>query len=322
MSKYVFFNYGEGYQKCIFNAFDNDKETFVFKNFKHPVIKKVFSLYNAWPLNKKIEMPFKNVWFKRIMKDIRVFEEDEVYFLLYESFHLTYSKKFLRYLKKRYPYSKLCYMFSNPVDAYNLNKVKHIEEYLDAIISFNKKDSISNNFLYCPMQPYKVPIYEGDMNKHSDLFFIGADKGRLEILLKVFECLSDKGVNCDFYIVGVPEEKQKYKDRIHYNQRLTYDEVLKKVASTNCVLELLQNSENYISVRTVEAMQYHTKLLTSNCSIKGFSFYNENIIQVFNDVDSIQVDFIKSKAEGNQYPDDKSFCSLYSFKHYLLENVK
>lgn len=322
MGKYVFFNYGDGYQKCIINALDNDKESFVFKNFNNPRIKRLFSLHNAWPLNKKFEMLFKNLWFKRIMKDINVFEGEDVYFLLYESFHLTYSKKFLRYLKKSYPHSRLCYMFSNPVDTYNLYKVKHIKEYLDAIITFNKKDSENNNFLYCPLQPYKVPIYDGDLNEHSDLFFIGTDKGRLETLIKIFEFLSDKDVSCDFYIVGVPEGKQKYKDKIHYNQCLSYDEVLKKVASTNCVLELLQNSENYISVRTIEAMQYHTKLLTSNSSITSFDFYDENIIQVFDDVESIRTDFIKNKTEYNHYPDDKSFCSLDSFKQYLLENVK
>jgi len=320
MSKFVFFNYGEGYQKCIVNALRDDGEAYSFENFKESKLKRAFSLHNAWPVNKKCELPFKRIWFKRVLKGINICEQDEVYFLLYESFHLTYSKVFLRYLKRKYPNSKLCFMFSNPADDYNKTKVKYIEEYLDAIITFNKKDADENNYLFCPIQPYKVPIYDGKMEEHSDLFFIGADKGRLDKLLLIYEHLSREGAKCDFYIVGVPNDKQKYSDKIHYNQRLTYEEVLKKVASTNCVLELLQNEENYISIRTVEAMQYHTKLLTSNNSVKSSSLYNENTIQVFDKVGCIQADFVKSKADENQYPDE-SFCALEPFKEYLVNNV-
>lgn len=320
MSKFVFFNYGEGYQKCIINALKDDDEAYSFENFKDTKLKKMFLLHNAWPINKKIEIPFKRIWFKRMLKGVEICEQDDIYFLLYESFHLTYSRTFLRYLKKKYPNSKLCFMFSNPADKYNKTKVGFIKKYLDAIITFNRKDAIENNYLFCPLQPYKVPIYDGQLEEHSDLFFIGVDKGRLEKLLFIYEHLSSKGVKCDFYIVGVPDDKQRYSDKIHYNQRLTYEEVLKKVASTNCVLEVLQNEENYISIRTIEAMQYHTKLLTSSNSIKNSSLYNENIVQVFDEVENIDANFVKTIADNNQFPDEL-FCSLTQFKHYLLDNV-
>lgn len=320
MDKFVFFNYGDGYQKCIINAIENDEESCFFHNFEWMIFKKIFFFHNAWKINDKFEMPFKSLWFNRVLKNIDISEQDKVYFLLYESFHLTYSKSFLKFLKVKYPNSKLCYMFSNPADNYNQNKIRCIEKNLDAIITFNKKDADEYGYQFCPIQPYKVFRYNRQSVKESDLFFIGKDKGRLDKLIEIFEYLSDKNIKCDFYIVDVPKEKQKYADKIHYNRHLSYEEVLEKVVSTNCVLELLQNSENYISVRTIEAMQYHTKLLTSNSSVKNYSFYNENIIQVFNETECIQAEFIKKRVEENQYPDE-SFASLETFKQYLLNNI-
>lgn len=320
MNKYVFFVYGEGYQKCIFNAIDYDEEIYRLDFFKSALFRKLFFLHNAWPINRRVELPFKRIWFNRILKGMNISKQDEVVFLLYESFHLTYSKEFLGYLKDNYPNSKLCFMFSNPVDRYNSNKLGCISSYLDAVISFNKKDAKENGFLFCPYQPFKVPLYERQTIGSSDLFFIGADKGRLDKLIEIFEYLSSKGIRCDFYVVGVPKDKQRYSNLIHYNQRLSYDEVLMKVASTRCVLEVLQNDEKYLSIRTIEAMQYHKKLLTSSNFIMMSSLYNENVIQVFNKVDSIDVDFILNEADDNQFPDD-SVWSIQTFKEFINDNI-
>lgn len=321
MSKFVFFIYGEEYQKCLINALQGEKDVYYFDNFKSGLIKKTFFLHNAWAINSKYEMPFKRIWFERVMKGIEIEENESVYFVLYESFHLTYSRKFLKYLKQKYRNAKLCYVFSNPADAYNKKKVSFIEEYLDAIITFNNKDAITNHYLFCPLQPYKVPIYKPDSVEKSDLFFIGAEKGRLDKLISIYEHLSAAGVKCDFYIVGVPKEKQKYSDKIKYNQRLTYDEVLKKVASTHCVLEVLKNSENYVSIRTMEAMQYKTKLLTSNLSIENFGFYNKNIIQTFDSVEDINIEFLKNDPDLSLYPDE-TFGAFEGFKRYLIEHIE
>ena len=320
MNKFVIFNYGDGYQSCIINAIKDDIDAYHFLNFKSNVMRKLFETHNSWPVNKNHELPFKRLWFKRVMRGIDVDNNDTVYFLLYENFHLTYSRKFLQYLKKNYVNAKFCYVFSNPAGAYNLAKVKYIKDYLDGIITFNKKDAEEHNFLYCPNQPYKVPLYPLD-DKKSDVFFIGADKGRLSILLNLYERLSVAGIICDFYIVGVPEEKQKFASGITYNKRLTYEEVLQKVASTRCVLEVLQSAENYVSIRTYEALQYHTKLLTSSQAARKFEFYNEDVIQIFSDVEDINVDFIKQSVDDKSFPDEK-FGSSEPLKKFLIENVK
>ena len=206
MIKYVFMNYWEGYQKCILNALQNEDNIYTFKPINNNIERKLISWHNSWRLNRKIELPFKILWIKRCMKDIDVSQNDEIFFVLYESFHMTYSISFLKYLHKKYKKAKFVYMFSNPVDEYNKSKLTYISNYIDMVITFNEKDAEKNGYFYFPNQPYQVPVYECE--SRSDLFFIGADKGRLDKLLSVYEKVSREGYKCEFYIVGVPKEKQ------------------------------------------------------------------------------------------------------------------
>lgn len=321
MNRFVFLNYSEGYQACIVNAIKGDLESSYYDDcIKNSFLKKLFLIHNAWPLNKVVELPFKKIWFKRIIKKFDFQDEDNIYFLLYESFHLTYSISFLKYLRRKFPKAKLCYMFSNPVSEYNLGKINRVRRFLDVAITFNKVDSDKYGFLYCPYQPYKVPFFEMDETDLSDIFFIGSDKGRLDVLLSIFEKLTSEGLVCDFYIVDVPKHKQKYNDRIKYNQRLTYEEVLKKVASTKCVLEILQDQQNYASIRTVEALQYNKKLLTNNITVKEHPLYNDAMIQIVEDYDNINIDFLKDNTNIVEYR-DVTFYSIEYFKKFLYDNI-
>ena len=321
MKKYVFMNYWEGYQGCILNAIKDDMETYYFHPIKNRVLRLLFRIHNAWPLNAKKELPLKRIWFNRCLKSVELLEDDEIYFILYEMFHMTFSKSFLKYLHSTYQNAKLCFVFSNPIDEYNQKKLNTIKKELDYIITFNEKDAEQQSYLYCPLQPYKVSIYKSDPTCRSDLFFIGSDKGRLNKLLLIYEKATSAGYKCEFFITDVPEERQKYADSIIYNQRLSYEEVLQKVASTKCVLEILQNDQDYISIRTIEAMEYHKKLLTDNLTIKTFAFYNAAQIQIIEDVHKLNIDFLENELNGESYV-GADFCSLNSFKAYLSECVK
>lgn len=316
MSKYIFMNYWTDYRECILNAITDDCDTYPFIPFKRDIIQRLFELHNAWPFNKKRELPFKRIWFSRCLKGMQLSNNEEAYFLMYEMFHMTYSRSFLKYIRSKYPNSNICFVFSNPADDYNLRKLNKIRDLLDYVITFNEKDAKQYNFKHCPLQPFKVPESLAGDSEKTDLFFIGADKGRLEKLITIFEKAQKEGYKCEFYIVDVPEEKQKYADVIKYNIRLPYQEVLKKVKSTKCVLEILQGGQDYISIRTIEAMEYHKKLLTDSRAALKFPFYNSERIQIIESVETINMHFLEMELEKNAYVND-DFCSLASFKDYL-----
>ena len=320
MDKYVYLLYGNAYEGCIRNAVHDEPDAYTFQPFKSELTRKMHIFHNCRPLNTVVELPFKKPWFDRALRGMRLDQEDTIYFLFYESFHLSYSRHFLQYLKTKYPRSKLCFMFLNPVIDLIWRKIQREADLLDAIITFNQKDAEEYNIVFCEDQPYKLPIYKDPDIPESDVFFIGADKGRLPKLLSIYEKLRSDGLKCDFHIVGVPEEKQKYRDDIVYNQKIPYTEVLSRVNATKCVLEVLQNNENYLSIRTSEALQYHRKLLTESTIVKQYGFYNPDIIQVFDDPKDINTEFVRKEVNANLFEGEIPGQAI-TFHKFLRENI-
>ena len=320
MEKFVYLLYGDAYEACVRNAVMLDQDAFTFMPFKSEIVKKIQIIHNARPLNTIVELPFKTIWFKRALKGMKLDKNDNIYFLLYESFHLSYSKKFLHFLLRKYPNSNLCFMYLNPVTDLIYEKLDRVSSCIDAVITFNEKDAIKYGYLYCQSQPFKLPFIKDDNIPKSDVFFVGSDKGRLEKLIKIYDKLEEAGLKCDFHIVDVSEERKQKRKGIIYNQKIPYSEVLARVNATKCILEILQNDENYLSVRTFEAIQYNKKLLTESKKAKEYSFYDPQIIQIFDNIDDINVEFITNKMEGDIFA-DRCIGEACVFHDYLKANI-
>lgn len=289
MSKLYFFIEPKGYNKYIASAAEGMSDTKVFGGFKRSLEEKLFKWHNAWPLNNRFELPLKMYWFKSLCRDI---PNDCDYILMAESFHLSYSGKFLSYLRNRFSNAKVCFLFSNPVGDYNLAKVKRFSAYYDTIITFAKEDADRYGFKYCDVIPMRLPERESDIPIENDVFFVGANKGRLKIILSMYDTLTTQGLKCKFYIVGVPKDEQVPYDGIIYNERISYEEVLKHVQASRCVLEILQKGCNYVSMKTCEAIHYHKKLLTTNMYADRSKLYNEQYIRIVKDLKDVEKEFI------------------------------
>ena len=289
MSKLYFFLEPSGYNKYIAAAAEGMPNAKVFGGFKNRRKEKVFKWHNAWPLNNLIELPFKGFWCESLCREIPTGCD---YILMAESFHLTYSKKFLTYIRSRFQDAKICFLFSNPVGNYNLSKVKRFSGFYDAIITFAKDDADRYGFLYSDSIPMRLPDRDTSIPIVNDVFFVGANKGRLHKILSIYEKLTSQGLKCKFYIVDVPKENQLQDDGIIYNQRISYDEVLKQVQASRCVLEILQKGCNYVSIKTCEAIHYHKKLLTTNVSANESGLYNDQYIQIIKKVEDINASFV------------------------------
>lgn len=319
MKKMYFLIEPTGYNKYISAAASGSGYAKVFPGYSHSIEERLFKLHNSWPLNKTHELPFKCIWNKLYTNDIPL---DCKYILMAESFHLSYSKSFLNYLRKKYKDSKLCFVFSNPVGSYNLEKVELFKSYYDAIITFSKDDAAKYNFLYCDVLPYRLPNPDHTIKEENDVFFIGANKGRIGTILTIYQRLTDLGLKCDFYIVGVPEEAQVSGDGIVYNHRISYEEVLRHVQKSRCVLEILQEGCNYVSIKTCEAVHYHKKILTTNQYADESRVYNEQYVRIIHDVNDIDKDFVTAKIEDRIFEDSnlvETFDPLISFLESSLK---
>lgn len=313
MKKIVYMLYYEGYQKPIVDTVKTEKDVSCFQDFCLPFVRKLFELHNAWPLNNKHELPLKRLWFKRVLRGLDINDNDDIWFLMYESFHLSFSRKFLVYLKKRFRNARICFMFTNPVDEYNRSKINKVKPYYDAIITFFSRDADQQGFLFMPLQPVRIPVYEPKAEFCSDVFFVGKDKDRLDELLKCYEKFTETGLKCDFHIVDVPESKQKYTNVISYNKRIPYSEVLEREASSKCILEILQDNDDYISMRAAEAFSYGKKLITNSSAYRQYSFYDPDRIWILDDIDSFDKGFVEKDIDTTMDP----INSFTNFRNFL-----
>lgn len=302
MSQLYYFIEPTGYNKYVASAAIGMNNAKIFSGFGSKLEAKVFKWHYAWTLNKRTELPFKKYWERRFVKTI---PPNCDYILLAESFHISYSKSFLLYLRDTFNKSKICFVFSNPVSDYNLEKIRKNECYYDAILTFSKDDAVKYGFQYCEVLPFRLPEADPNIKVKNDVFFVGANKGRLDTILKIYETLTKQGLKCKFYIVGVPEDEQIPKEEIIYNQRISYEKVLTEIQASRCVLEVLQKGCNYVSMKTCEAIHYHKKLLTTNKYADQSQSYNNQFIRIIKNNDDLDRMFIDKEVPDQIYQDTK-----------------
>lgn len=148
----------------------------------------------------------------------------------------------------------------------------------------------------------------------SDVCFVGQAKNRYSEIINVFEKLNQNNIKCDFYIVGVELENQKYKDIIKYGNFISYEEACSYIKRSKCILEIkLQNCNSY-SNRVMEAIANNKKILTNNKNIKELPFYNEKWMQIYDNAKNINTNFLKEKINVDyQYNNEFSPLNFLKF---------
>ena len=159
--------------------------------------------------------------------------------------------------------------------------VRYYKRIFDHIITFDPADAKKCGFVLYEGRPYsKLRIEDSSETVTSDVFFCGYAKNRLDKILKMYEVLTKQGLICDFYISGVPQDKQEHSDKIVYNQYISYRDSIQHVKNSKCILEITQKEQTGYSLRTLEAMLYEKKLISDNEHLREAVFYHEDNIMI------------------------------------------
>lgn len=328
MDKFVFL----GRSNFQYNGFDSMKvllnDVMCDDNFFYvePTDKIAFNWLNFFytsrigtALKKRISVPLKTQAFQKYLQFTHdISDKDNVHFIFVRHEPWFFGNDgLLRYLKKCYPQSKLVYLLIN------VNKYLGIDfdvfcPYFDRVITIDEGDAEKYGLEFHPF--FYSSIEKDDSSiPESDCFYVGNAKGRLNEILKAYELLSSNGLKCDFHIVGVSEEQQKYKEMIHYNKPMDYDDVVCHVKKSKILLEIMQDGQTSGTLREHEAVIYGKKLLTNNRYVVNRSFYVPENISVFENVDEIDMEFIKDKEFIAEYP-NKDAISPRALIKFLQEN--
>lgn len=221
---------------------------------------------------------------------------------------IRYPVDALLYLKRKYDAVFVLYYIdtiSRGVSIYaNYLREKGV---FDLIYTFDEMDAHKYKLTY-----WRTPYSKMNMRKSSDfdLYFCGVDADRENVIQEIsnvpeLECFMD--------LIRTSEGGEFEGDSritVHsVKDIMPYKEVLEKTLKANCILEIVRPGQVGFTLRVFEAVVYNKKLLTNNVSITKFQFYNPKYMKVFEKVENIDWEWVKSKDDVD-YHYDGSFSPL------------
>lgn len=189
--------------------------------------------------------------------------------------------------------------FTDINDYYRFDN-KVLKSTFDFIFIFDKKTAEKEGINYFPL-PVSFP-------DKTDIAFIGQSKGRVELLREIGEKLSDNGIKTYFYIVDNRLNKTINNKGIFYGPPIPHSRVVDILLSTNCILELKNKDISACTDRVIKAIVFNKKILTNNNSITDYEYYNTELVSIFDDVNNIDISFLKESI----YKYDYGYNNAYS----------
>ncbi len=246
-----------------------------------------YRVHNSIKMNNVISLPLKWLWNPWVLdKECknRAKSGESVCFILDGSAYRFVQCGLIKYLRRKYKDCYIVFKFDGKVETFKREYKNFSMDYLkkrcDLVFTYNGLDAKEYDIVMSKLKiiDYNTEAYEGKAER-SDAFFVGAAKNRLPKILDVFKILVDAGMKCDFHITDVEEADQRYPESISYNQRISYKEVLSRVAATKCVVNILEGGNAGITLRDYEAIGFGKILITDNEKFRDTElFVQENVI--------------------------------------------
>lgn len=213
----------------------------------------------------------------------------------------VYTPAFFEWVKKKY-HAKIALCCLNILRGKRNPKINDVSLYdvkkrVDIVYSSDPEDAkrfglSAFESIYSAVSDYKKPQIK------QDLFYVGADKGRAPILLAI--CKQLQGVKMLLHLVGDRKYIGKYKVLGHYVPQnaafLPYQKVVQNILESNCILDIVENGQKGMTLRWPEALTYNKKLLTNNENIRSHRYYNPEYVQIFRNVNEIDIEFVKKRT--------------------------
>ena len=209
--------------------------------------------------------------------------------------------RFLRELKRKYKSAQfILYLWDDleRVQNFEFNKM-----YFNTVFSIEKADCKKYGFNFQPLF-YTYDYVYADEKKDIMLYGAGIDHSQRIEMIETMLKTSDKYQNSmvfyiySSYYMQIKRILKNWKwamslSYIHYN-RLSLKMNAEYTKKALCLIDIQYNSQNGLSLRTIESLAAKTKLLTTNVSVREYDFYTpENIMIIPRDkINKAPIDFI------------------------------
>ncbi|MDX7811693.1 hypothetical protein, partial [Aeromonas caviae] len=244
-----------------------------------------------------------------------------IYFAIEDMLFLSRALLVNRFCKKQ------AVWFWNPVASMSsgryIDKVIYEKLFINILLllgvniwTFDEQDSIRYGLRYHP-QIHALDFGHEKRYSGSGFFFVGQDKGRFNILLKLKETLNSRGVRCSLFISNV-SHNAFYDDVKIIENAIPYNDYIKMIDSFGGIIDIVQEHQNGLTLRVLEAQFYRKKLITNNSSIKNFDFYKKENVFVLDE--NFSLSDLDVFLKGRFIPVDENILSKYHISS-LISNM-
>ena len=199
----------------------------------------------------------------------------------------------LKLMKEKFPNAKLIlYMWDSIV---NNKKIDKKWSCFDRVITFDRKDYLQHQDVieFLPLYYYEDCIPETHVEeKVYDIGFIGTGHGdRILVANEIKKQCEEKGLSFYSFMflphklvylynkVTNPAFKNAKMSDFSYD-KLPFEKVYEIYDKSKCVLDIESFTQTGLTMRTIEIVGLHKKLITTNPDIVNYNFYNENNVQL------------------------------------------
>lgn len=174
----------------------------------------------------------------------------------------------VEYVKRKNSSCRIIYWYWNTVKR--VPKNRNIAEYWSFDYADCKKYRLNfnNQFGFIVGNRNEMKNVE-----NTDVFFVGIDKHRYAYLKKIEKVLNEKGINTKFLIV---RDRSTPKNSHCLSNMLPYDEVIKEVKQSRCLLDIVKEGQTGVTLRFIEAAFYGKKVITNNKYVLEHPLYDKN----------------------------------------------
>ena len=229
----------------------------------------------------------------------------------------------IKKLRKNFPNARIVYYAWDSVT--NFPKIKELFEHADLSYTFDPIDASYHNVNFLPLfytnTSNMIKIRKDyDLSSVMSLYIEKCDmlNDALHLVSKDKKTFLYFKVRDKHYLNRLKKKKNKFylefKESIKIN-KLAYEKCIDCFSCSKAVLDIPLPNQVGLTMRTFEVLSLHTKLITTNKSIKEYDFYSPNNIYIL-DGNEIPDSFFETKFDEN-FSLDKKY-SLTNFVSVLL----
>lgn len=265
-------------------------------------IAKIFKIFRI--INLKLGVPLLGIWYDNWKKSLDKYSTVIIY-------DHPQNIDLVKYIHRKNPNIRIIFWYWNSVA--NSVDPNLIDNNICEKWTFDHRDAVKYNMKENTQYYFENNIVLKNNEYENDVFFVGIDKEREEILKRLREEFTKLNIKYNFVVAK--KQKSIFSFNKKYVNYIPYEKVIENIIKSKAILDIVNNNkQNGLTLRPLESIFLKRKLITTNNTIDRYDFYKKDNI------------FIIGKDDISKLPKflntpfieiEKEILEKYKFENWL-----